>query len=103
MDAFAAMTQRVIASDGFEAYLPTACYPERRVLRVLEGAPESLDLEAIVLDWAMAAKEGDEELLVAFKVASAHFKVVRRAGGSIEERVYPAEAPDDAPHGRVPS
>jgi hypothetical protein len=88
MDAFATMTRRVIESDGFDAYLPTACYPERRVLRVLEGVPETDGLEAIALEWAVSQLEGDEELLVAFKVDAGHFKVVRHALGLAEERVY---------------
>jgi hypothetical protein len=95
MGAFAGMTRRVIASDGFDSYLPTACYPERRVLRVLEDAPDSEGLEAIVLEWALSRLEGDEEVLVAFKVAPAHFKVVRRAAGLTEECVY-SIAEDDA-------
>ena len=96
MDAFAAMTQRVIADDGFAQYLPTACYPDRRVLRVLEGAPESVDLERIALDWALDAAEGDEEVLVAFRVDAMHFKVVRRAEGAAEHRVYAVDSSDDA-------
>jgi hypothetical protein len=94
INSFAAMNQRVIATDGFDDYLPTACYPERRVLRVLEGAPDALDLEAIAVDWALAAAEGDEEVLVAFKVDAARFKVIRRAAGQTEQCVYPVDAPD---------
>lgn len=92
---FAAMNQRLIAEDGFDEYLPTACYPERRVLRVLEGAPSTVDLEAVALDWALAAAEGDEEVLVAFKVDAEHFKVMRRFGGQTEQCLFPAEAPDE--------
>jgi hypothetical protein len=95
IDAFAAMTQRMIADDGFEEHLPTACYPERRVLRVLEDAPELIDLEPIALDWALDAAEGDEEMLVAFKVSPTHFKVVRRAAGHVEHRIYPADLRDE--------
>ena len=88
MDAFAAMTRRVIASDGFDRYLPTACYPERRVLRVLEDAPDTEQLEVIALEWALSWLEGAEEVLVAFKVDAAHFKVIRRAADLSEECVY---------------
>lgn len=95
MDAFAGMTRRLIASDGFDGYLPTACYPERRVLRVLEDAPYTEGLEPIALDWALSRREGDEEVLVAFKLDASHFKVVRRAAGLAEECVYSiAEAGD---------
>jgi hypothetical protein len=92
--SFAAMNQRVIATEGFDQYLPTACYPERRVLRMLEDAPNTFDLEAIALEWAMAAAEGEEEVLVAFKIDPEHFKVMRRAEGHTEVGVYPAQAPD---------
>jgi hypothetical protein len=88
MDAFAGMTRRVIASDGFERYFPTACYPERRVLRVLEDAPDTEELETIAREWALSFMEGDEEMLVAFKVDSSHFKIVRRTAELSEERVY---------------
>jgi hypothetical protein len=88
MDAFAGMTRRLIASDGFDRYLPTACYPERRVLRVLEDAPNTERLETIALEWALSRQEGDEEVLVAFKVDASHFKVIRRAAGLAEECVY---------------
>jgi hypothetical protein len=97
IDAFAAMNQRVIESDGFDEYFPTACYPERRVLRVLEGVPSGADLEAVALDWAFAAAEGDEEVLVAFRVDAEHFKVIRRANGQTEQGVYPAVSLDDEP------
>lgn len=82
------MTRRVIESDGFDACLPTACYPERRVLRMLEGAPDSEEVEAIALDWAASEREGEEEMLVAFKISALLFKIVRRAPGIEEEGVY---------------
>jgi hypothetical protein len=95
MDAFAGMTRRVIASDGFDAYLPTACYPERRELRVLEDVPFTEQLGAIALEWALSHQEDDEEVLVAFKLDGAHFKIIRRAEGHAEERIYSIS--DDAP------
>lgn len=98
MDAFAAMTQRVIADQGFAEHLPTACYPQRRVVRVLEDAPSMVDLESVALDWALAAAEGDEEMLVAFKISTTHFKVVRRAEGRVEQCVYPATITSASEH-----
>lgn len=92
MDAFATMTRRMIVEDGFDQHQPTACYPERRVIRVLEGAPDVDDLESIALDWALAAAEGDEEVLVAFKVDATHFKVVQRDSERLEHRLYLALA-----------
>jgi hypothetical protein len=95
LEAFAAMTQRLIAADGFEAFLPTACFPARRVVRVLEGVPAAAELEAVTLEWALDAAEGDEEVLLAFKVDATHFKIIRRAEGRSEQGVYAADAADE--------
>ena len=84
------MAQRVIADEGFDEYQPTACYPQRRVVRVLEGAPHAVEVESVALEWALAAAEGDEEVLVVFKIDPTHFKVIRRAAGTAEHGVYPA-------------
>jgi hypothetical protein len=86
--SFAAITRRVIARDGFESHLPTVLYPARREVLVLEGAPESGDLEAISLNWAQANAVGHEEFLLAFKVSSTQFKIVRRSGTSFETEVF---------------
>lgn len=90
LDEFAAMTKRIIASDGFDAYLPTAIYPGRRQVVVLEGAPEGPELESIAVKWAERGAVGGEEFLVSFKFGPDRFKVVRRRAGVHEERVFDA-------------
>ena len=91
VDDFAAITRRVIERDGFDDYLPTALYPTRKHVVVLEGVPAGADIEPIALAWAASGAIGDEELLVAFKVDSSKFKVVRRHLGRQEEGVFDAE------------
>jgi hypothetical protein len=90
VDEFARITRRVIARDGFEEYLPTALYPDRQHIVVLEGAPEGADVERIALAWATKGAIADEEFLVAFKVAPTKFKVVRRHADGREEGVFDA-------------
>lgn len=94
VDEFASITRNVIARDGFDDYLPTALYPNRKEVVVLEGVPEGSDLEPIVLTWASKAALGDEEFLVAFKVASTKFKVIRRHSGRQEEKVFDVTGKD---------
>jgi hypothetical protein len=88
LDEFARITKTVIARDGFDDYLPTALYPARKHIVVLEGAPANADLEPIAIQWAAEGAIGDEEYLVAFKVSSTRFKVIRRYQGSQEEGVF---------------
>jgi hypothetical protein len=88
LEQFAKITRNVIAEDGFDGYLPTALYPERKHIVVLEGAPDDADLETIATRWASKGAIGDEEYLVAFKVGPRQFKVVRRYAGGQEEGVF---------------
>jgi hypothetical protein len=88
IDDFARTTRKVIAEAGLDDYLPTVLYPIRAHIAALEGAPDGPDLEAIVLDWATKGAIGDEEFLVAFKVASDKFKVIRRHGGQHESAIF---------------
>jgi hypothetical protein len=88
VDEFARITKKIIARDGFEDYLPTALYPGRRHIVVLEGVPEDAQLEPIALEWAANGAVGGEEFLVAFKIDSTTFKVIRRFEGSQEEAVF---------------
>ena len=92
IEAFADMTRRVIARDGFDGFLPTACYPGRRVVAVLEGVPVGVDVEQAALRWASRKAEAGEEYLVAFRVSSDQFKVVRHADGQSEETVCAVDA-----------
>jgi hypothetical protein len=91
---FAKITRNVVSRDGFDGYLPTVVYPERRVLKVLEGAPVGAELESIAVEWASAGANPDEEFLVAFKVDATAFKVVRRASSGWEAQVFAASLDD---------
>src|SRR5262245_12320386 len=88
LDEFALITRRVIARDGFEGYLPTALYPERRHILHLDGVPDDADLEPIATRWAAASAVGDEEYLAAFKVSATQFKIMRRSSAGQEEGVF---------------
>lgn len=90
-DQFAQMTQRIVARDGFDGYLPTACYPVRREVAVLEGMPNGVNVEAEAVAWAARRAEVGEEFLVAFKYDDAHFKVVRFAGEDVQSGIYAVE------------
>ena len=86
LDQFVKMTQRIIAEDGFDNYLPTLLLPATREVRVLdqvEGDGESLG----ITDWLAEQVGPDEDLLVAFKAGDAHFMVVGRLGGQACERL----------------
>ena len=86
LDQFVKMTQRIIAEDGFDNYLPTLLLPATREVRVLdqvEGGGESLG----ITDWLSEQVAQDEDFLVAFKAGDAHFMVVGRLGGQSCERL----------------
>jgi hypothetical protein len=92
-DAFISMTQRVIAKDGFEDYLPTLVLPARRHIMALEGVPAGVDIETASRKWADHAVRADEDYFLAFKVDADHFKVISRVGGKPEERHVAVSAP----------
>ena len=86
LDQFVKMTQRIIAEDGFDNYLPTLVLPATREVRVLDqvdGGGESLG----ITDWLAEQVAPDEDFLVAFKAGDAHFMVVGRLGGQACERL----------------
>ena len=91
LDQFVKMTQRIIAEDGFDNYLPTLLLPATREVRVLdqvEGDGESLG----ITDWLAEQVEPDEDFLVAFKADDAHFMVVGRIDGQPCERLCAVES-----------
>ncbi len=90
---FAAITQRVVAEQGFQEFQPTACFPSRRELRALAGVPADEDIRKIVIEWAKGIADPDEEFLVAFKTSDNTFKVVRLEGTLEEEAEFQVEAP----------
>jgi hypothetical protein len=88
LDEFADLTRRVIAEDGFDDYAPTAVYPGRSFLQVLSGVPATEDIEKVALEWATRDARNGEEFLVAFKVGSDQFKIIRRIGLYSEDEVF---------------
>lgn len=97
IEQFAAMTQRIIATDGFDGFLPTACYPARRKVAALEGLPPDIEPEPAVLEWATKNANQGELHLVAFKSGPSEFTVVRVEGADHEYAVFDvADAEPDA-------
>ena len=94
IEEFARITKKTIARDGFEGYLPTALYPDRRYVAVLEGIPADSDLASIAVEWAVKEAVDGEDFLVAFKVGQGKFKVVWRHSGGQEEQVFDAATVD---------
>jgi len=88
---FAAITQRVVRSQGFEDFQPTACFPARRDIRALTGVPAEEDARTIVIEWARRIAEPDEEFLVAFKTSVNTFTIVRIEGDSEAEEIFEVE------------
>jgi len=90
LDEFAAVTQRVIAKQGWHDFQPTALYPARRHIRGGASLPAG---RVGLLAWAAEDSRQDEEFLVAFKVDDSHFKVVRRVGPYSEDHTYAVARP----------
>ena len=88
---FAAMTQRVIDANGFDDFLPTACYPEQRVVTAIQGIPVDVDLESAVLKAAQRRAKDKEEFLVAFKSGASEFTVIRLKGKKRESAKFVVE------------
>jgi len=89
IESFATITRHIISRDGFDGFLPTFCYPSRRHISVLEGYPEEIVPESVVLESAAKHAEGDEEFLAAFKIDAGGFRVIHRAGECSESRDFP--------------
>jgi len=94
IEEFAAVTQRVIARQGFDEFVPTACYPEGRdvQIRALVGLPADIDPEPAVLEWAMKDAKPKEEILIAFKSGPSEFTIVRKKGDERESAAFKVEA-----------
>ena len=91
IDQFIAMTHRVIKRDGFEGYQPTLLLPQRKDIRILEGVPEDVDIEAAATNWASRATDAEEDFFLAFKMDANHFKVVARIRGQRHEALCPVQ------------
>ena len=90
--AFAEITRSVIAKQGFDGFLPVACFPERREIRALEGVPPSESPEEATLQWASSIADGNEEFLIAFKCSETEFKIIRCLGSEREHHVFGAQS-----------
>jgi hypothetical protein len=88
LDEFAEVTRQIVRRDGFDGFAPTACFPERAEVRVLEGLPDGVDVEEAALSWALEKAGSAEEVLVAFRVGLEQFKIVRRAADRLEDKTY---------------
>lgn len=82
---FVRVTRRVIARDGFAGFLPTAVYPDRSAVVVLDRVPDGGDLEPLCVRWAASGAIANEEFLVAFKIGPTQFRVVHRLGSGLEQ------------------
>ena len=92
LDEFAAVTRRVIEEYGFDEFQPTATYPGRCHLKGGAGFPGDVP-EAQILQWAGEDRRDGEEMLVAFKIDDARFKVVRQVGCFSENDIYAVALP----------
>jgi hypothetical protein len=90
--AFAEITRRVIARDGFDSYLPTLCLPARKHISVLEGIPaKKLErVRDIALAWAEEKAGPDAEYFLAYKEDADRFRIVHRHSAGREERLFSA-------------
>jgi len=88
LDEFSIVTRRIISNQGFEDFLPTACYPLRRHVQTLVDLAKDINPEEPTLTWASKAAQDGEEFLVAFKIDATHFKVIRRIGSYSEDELY---------------
>ena len=77
---FITISLRVIKRDGFDGFLPTACFPRRPEICELHGLPSGIDLKTAVLKWAEKIAVDGEEFFVAFKSGPLQFTVIRRHG-----------------------
>ena len=85
---FAAITQNVILNQGFDEFLPVACFPERREIRALADIPENENVESVAIEWGRSIAKPEEEFLIAFKYSPTEFKIVRVAGSDLEHEVF---------------
>jgi hypothetical protein len=88
LDEFAETTRFIIANEGIERFLPTACYPARRQITVMAGLSPEADTEKTVLEWAARAAQAGEEFLVAFAIDPHRFKIIRTIGPFAEDEVF---------------
>ena len=87
-DEFAEQLQSVMVMDSFQEYQPRVMFPARHQFDELRDAPPQLT-EAKILDWASKQAQGGEEFLVAYKLDTNHFKIIRSISGQqTDAKVY---------------
>jgi hypothetical protein len=84
---FITVTQRFIQRNGFDDYEPTLVLPQRKDIRLLQGVPPDVDMEAAATDWATRATDAEEDFFLAFKTDESHFKVIARIKGEVYEEL----------------
>lgn len=97
IEEFAAITETVIAKDGFDDFLPSAFLPASNELRALQGVPADVPMETAAANWVKRLAPNGEEVLVAFKHDSTNYKIMRFAGEHHDERVFPYVPPKKRP------
>jgi len=90
IDEFALITRNVIASNGFDDFVPVACYPERSEIRALTDLPEDIDLETGILNWAAHHATKGEEYLVAYKSGASEFTIIKQKGNKRKSEKFVA-------------
>jgi hypothetical protein len=80
IDEFASITRRVIANEGFDDFVPVACYPQRSEIRALTDLPDDNNLETEILNWAAQHATKGEEYLVAYKSGASEFTIIKQKG-----------------------
>lgn len=91
LDYFAELTRRSIQSDGFASYLPTACFPTHRMVKVLQGYPETIVPTDVVHAWASKHANG-KPYLVAFKLDDSRFQIDSVEAGKTTTGVFEVPA-----------
>lgn len=89
LDDFIRITQQIIAQNGLDDYLPTACFPAQKKLTVLEEVPAGMDVETVALAWVKQLAKPGEHYFLAFRCSSTAFTVLEM--GSANETVRVVE------------
>lgn len=87
-EAFIATTQKVIAEQGLDAYLPTLILEDgkRIQVEVLQDVPEQVDIAVTAMAWAERVAK-NRDFLLAFRVDASRFNAVHRSNGVLNERI----------------
>jgi len=89
LNDFIAATQKVIADNGFENYMPTLAVESRRRISfaVLEDVPPDEPVESFVMEWVSQVVKAKQDYFVAFRIDGTRFKVVFSQRGLTDEKV----------------